>query len=203
MSTHAVKVFQEPLPWTVTTSIAAHAAVALALLLRMHGAQRPEPIGIEMLYLGETRAPVSQTVRRHAIPPQEKAEVNEKAEVKAQEAQAEAAPASAQTGPVGVRDGAAVSALERYKYELRLFLESRKIYPETAKRLRQTGRVVVNFKVSSSGDLSDIRLEQPSGSEVLNRAAVELVEGASRFKPFPPETPSRELQLSLPIEYIL
>jgi protein TonB len=203
MPTAAVKVFQEPLPWTVTTSIAAHAAIALALLLRMHAAQRPEPIGIEMLYIGETRAPVTQTVRRHAAPPQEEAEVNERPAVKAREAAAEAKPATAQTGPVGVRDGVAVSALERYKHELRLFLESRKIYPETAKRLRQTGRVVVNFKVSSSGDLSDIRLEQPSESAALNRAAVQLVEGASRFKPFPPETPSRELQLSLPIEYIL
>jgi protein TonB len=130
----------------------------------------------------------------------------EKGEIKAAPAQPAAqsiATTAVNQGPAGRADGAIVSALDRYKYELRLFLESRKIYPESAKRLRQTGTVIVEFKVSPQGELKDVNVSQASSSEVLNRAALDLVKRASSFKPFPKELQISELQLKLPIEYVL
>ena len=193
---------QLPLRWPVLTSAVLHGLIAGALLLRMSGHSSVVPIGIEMLYIGESR-PTHVAARVKPVAkvkaPVAKAEV---ADIKESTPPVEAA-APAQTGPVGAVDGQVVSALERYKYELRLFLESRKIYPEVAKRLRQTGKVIVHFKITADGALSEVNLEQGSSSEVLNRAAMDLVKGAPRFKAIPAEAKTNELQLSLPIEYIL
>lgn len=212
-----------PVQWTVLASACLHAGVALLFVFKI--VQAPVnlpvvPLGVEMLYLGEAQSAAPAV--RPVVPPRTKVSTpklsvpavsvpvakNEPAP-QIDAAPADAAPASeaqtaASAGPAGARDGAIVSALERYKFELRMFLESRKIYPETAKRLRQTGRVVVNFKVSAVGELTDVMLEQASPSEVLNRAAVDLVRSAPKFKPFPEGAISQnEMKLSLPIEYIL
>lgn len=198
-------VLRSQLRWTFAASACLHAGVAVLLALRISTAEKPVPIGVELLYTGEIQqapevVPTIKAVNRQSVV---KAKP-EKSDLKVQEApMAQAAPTSQAQGPVGRADGVAVSALERYKYELRLFLESRKIYPETAKRLQQTGTVVVQFKVDQKGDLSDVNLEKPSASEILNRAALELVRRASRFKPVPSEANVSELKLTLPIEYIL
>lgn len=187
----------------MTASVGLHLTVAVLLAFRLGVADAPKPIGIEMLYLGEMKkaVPFTQVVKPRPLPAA-KAEKGEMPQVKAEPETAPAAEAAPTAlGPAGVRDGAIVSALERYKYELRLFLESRKVYPETAKRLRQTGRVMVAFKVNSDGALSDVAIEAPAGSELLNRAALDLVKGAPRFKPLPDQM--NEMKVSLPIEYIL
>ncbi len=188
-----------------------HAGVALLLLSRMQASESVVPIGIEMIYMGEAKraaagAPTSteKFVREFAKVKPAKVTAAETVLPSTNAATNSAATQSAGlNGPAGHRDGAIVSAIERYKFELRLFLESRKIYPETAKRLRQTGRVIVQFKVSTDGRLIEISLEQGSSSEILNRAAMDLVTSASRFKPLPSDADLTELQLSLPIEYIL
>lgn len=194
--------------WTVLASACLHAGVALLLLARIQTAESVVPIGIEMIYMGEakrttTAAPaLNEKAFRDSTKskPAKTNEVRPSAEAAVTSAASQSAGVS---GPAGKHDGAIVTAIERYKYELRLFLESRKIYPETAKRLRQTGKVVVHFKVSNDGRLSDISLEQASPSAILNRAAMDLVTGASQFKPLPSDADLTELQLSLPIEYIL
>jgi TonB family protein len=182
-----------------------HAGVAVPLLSRMPKIESVVPVGIEMIYMGETQRFVKsnpEVIKTREVTA-EKSEHKKINEVRPAAPAAPLVSTSSLAGPVGRRDGAVVSAIERYKYELRLFLESRKIYPESAKRLRQTGKVVVHFKVSNDGRLSEIGLEQPSPSAILNRAAMDLVTGASKFKPMPADTELTELQLSLPIEYIL
>lgn len=196
---------QSHIRWTVLASACLHAGVALLLLMRMSGVEQIVPIGIETIYLGEVNRAAPEVPAVIPRAPKVLAAQTEAAEVEQFEQPAESSvPSSAaQAGPVGARDGAVVSAVERYKYELRLFLESRKIYPETARRLHQTGTVMVNFKINSLGEISVVTLERAASSEVLNRAALDLVKSASRFKPMPPEANLSELQLSLPIEYIL
>lgn len=190
--------------WTVLISAALHGALFLALAMQIAKTDII-PIGVEVQYLdgGRKTAEVQPAVKHT---PTVRTRVREEGDIKAQAAPpaAQAASASAASqGPAGKADGAIVSALERYKYELRLFLESRKIYPESAKRLRQTGTVVVEFKVSPQGVLKDVNVSRASPSEALNRAALDLVKRASSFKPFPKELQLSELQLKLPIEYIL
>lgn len=188
--------------WTVVVSTVLHALLFGALAFRIANTEIV-PIGVEVQYL-EGHKGVEKAVVA-SKPSVKVARSNERGEVKVEKA-VEAAPVAAaveSTGSAGRASGEIVSALERYKYELRLFLESRKVYPESAKRLRQTGTVVVEFKVSPEGQLSDVSLSQASSSEALNRAAVELVRRASAFKPFPPDLQMPELSLRLPIEYIL
>ena len=190
--------------WTVVISAALHAALFVALAMQIAKTEIV-PIGVEVQYLdGARKAAKAEPEVRHQ--PVVRTQVKEKGEIKAAPVQP-AAETGATTvtdqGPAGKADGAIVSALERYKYELRLFLESRKIYPESAKRLRQTGTVIIEFKVSPAGTLTDVNVSQASKSEVLNRAALDLVKRASSFKPFPKELQLSELQLKLPIEYVL
>jgi|GEM_PF-5518696 len=195
---------QTQLRWTVMASACLHAGVALFLLMRMGAQEHVVPVGIEMLYLGEAKrsAPVTRVISPRA-PSLPKA-IHEPAEIQRDRIDESPLPQeAASAGPAGARDGAVVSAMERYKFELRLYLESRKVYPETAKRLRQAGNVVVSFKVDTEGVLSDVKLEQASASEILNRAAVDLVKSAARFKPLPSDARLAEIQLSLPIEYSL
>jgi protein TonB len=190
--------------WTVLISAALHGALFAALAMQI-AKREIIPIGVEVQYLdgGRKAAPAEPVLRRRPVV---RTHTQEKGEIKAAPAEpvasATATPAASQ-GPAGQADGAIVSALDRYKYELRLFLESRKIYPESAKRLRQTGTVVVEFKVSPQGELKDVNVSRASSSEVLNRAALDLVKRASSFKPFPKELQLSELQLKLPIEYVL
>lgn len=190
------------LRWTVVISAVLHALVVGALAFRIVQTEIV-PVGVEVQYLEGHKGVEKVFVK--AKPAVRVTATKEKGEIKAEpvaEAASEPAAQIAQ-GPAGQADGAVVSALERYKYELRLFLESRKIYPESAKRLRQTGTVIVEFKVSPSGQLSAVNLSQASSSEALNRAALDLVKRANQFKPFPSELQMPELQLQLPIEYVL
>jgi TonB family protein len=190
--------------WTVLISAALHGALFVALALQIAKTEIV-PIGVEVQYLdGGRKASHAEPVMKHQSVV--RTHTKEKGEIKAAPAQPAAqsiATTAVNQGPAGRADGAIVSALDRYKYELRLFLESRKIYPESAKRLRQTGTVIVEFKVSPQGELKDVNVSQASSSEVLNRAALDLVKRASSFKPFPKELQISELQLKLPIEYVL
>ncbi len=191
--------------WTVLISGLLHAGALLFLAMKISNAQ-VVPIGVEVLYTdGSAKVPSVQAQVKPRIKARPVLEKSTEAPSVKENLQPVSEPvaASLSQGPAGRHDGVVVSALERYKYELRLFLESRKIYPEAAKRLHQSGTVIVQFKVSAAGELSDVNLSEPSHSEALNRAAFELVKRASNFKPFPKEVQVDELKLALPIEYVL
>ena len=175
---------------TLWFSLGLHAAVFLVLTWVLVPSEMRAPIGVEMRYM-------SPAVTVPSTPSSPVSQSRFAKDKKTEESSDQAA------APVGVRDGIDVIELERYKFELRLYLERRKIYPETARRLHQAGTVVVEFKINSQGDLKDINVTQSSGSEILNRAAVQLLRRASQFKPFPPGIQLSELKLILPIEYIL
>ncbi len=56
-------------------------------------------------------------------------------------------------------------------------IEKNKTYPPQAKRRKIQGRVVVELEVGRDGILADLDLVQSSGSELLDRAAIELLGG--------------------------
>jgi len=183
------------LRWTILASGAIHGAVALALAWRITSpAPTPIPIGVEWRYKSEAAAAPAPAPVKKAGEGERKKSLQRAAPIASTQVVA---------GPMGAPDGVMVSELERYKFELRLFLESRKVYPEMAKRLHQTGTVIVQFKVNAQGDLRDINIEQPCSSEILNRAALDLIRRAAKFRPFPMGVTLSELTLSLPIQYIL
>ena len=100
----------------------------------------------------------------------------------------------------------AVGATEgknRYLAELREWIESRKEYPEVARRLGQTGRVTIAFRVKKDGAISHVQIKSACPFQRLNEAAVALMNELQRFRPFPPEIQVAELEIEQPILYEL
>ena len=59
------------------------------------------------------------------------------------------------------------------------------VFPPEARDRRQSGQVRVVFTVDRQGNLVKIKVEQSSGSEILDRAALAAIEKAAPFAPFP------------------
>jgi protein TonB len=89
----------------------------------------------------------------------------------------------------------AISAsTKEYKYAAYLEAWRRKVerignlnYPEEAKRKKLYGNLVLHVAVRADGSVERIRVVHPSGSEILDEAAVRIVELAAPFAPFPPD----------------
>ncbi|PSJ60375.1 energy transducer TonB family protein [Pseudaminobacter soli (ex Li et al. 2025)] len=76
-------------------------------------------------------------------------------------------------------------------------LLSRRYFPAGA----PSGSVVVNFSVSSSGKLMSKRVLRSSGSSVLDRAALNIVEKAAPFPPFPKGVTAPHLNFNVPMSF--
>lgn len=81
--------------------------------------------------------------------------------------------------------GAQYTTAKGYLEMVMLKIETKKHYPETAKNLREEGRVGVAFTITRRGVVTDVRIETPSRHESLNHAAVNAVKDAAPF-PKPP-----------------
>lgn len=106
-------------------------------------------------------------------------------------------------GQLGRPDGFEANAKERYLYELRVLIENRKVYPAIAKRLRETGRVVVEFEILKDGHIQGVRLARPSHFDHLNNAAIQLIASIEKYRPLPKSIPGEKLSLKIPVEYVL
>jgi protein TonB len=104
-----------------------------------------------------------------------------------------------------------IKSLSNLSPEMKAFLKSlknkiqeRQVYPYAAKRLRQTGQVVVKFDVLASGDVNNVSIEKKSDHKRLNASAFNLIAGISKVKS-PPKTAMRSDKISIvvPIEYRL
>lgn len=71
-------------------------------------------------------------------------------------------------------------------------------YPRSARKRGITGKIIVKFKLSTSGKAHSIEVIE-SKSEVLSRAAIRTIENIEEEFPVPPE----ELVLHVPINYTL
>ncbi len=60
-------------------------------------------------------------------------------------------------------------------------------YPLEAARRGISGEITLKFKLSKEGNLVGVRMVDSSGTEVLDRAALQAVKGAAPYYPFPPE----------------
>jgi protein TonB len=89
----------------------------------------------------------------------------------------------------------AISASTReYKYASYLEAWRRKVeqvgnlnYPEEAKQQKLYGNLILHVALRSDGSLEDVRVLRSSGFDVLDQAAVRIVELAAPFSPFPPD----------------
>lgn len=89
----------------------------------------------------------------------------------------------------------AISASTReYKYANYLEAWRRKVervgnlnYPEEAKRHKMYGTLILHVAVRADGSIEGIRVLRTSGFDVLDEAAISIVELSAPFAPFPPD----------------
>lgn len=89
----------------------------------------------------------------------------------------------------------------KYLNKLRNLIEDKKIYPNSAKRLKQQGRVIVSFLITKEGNFKNISLKDSSKYKKLNRAALELLNNISKFEPIPDELGKNKWVIEIPINY--
>jgi len=89
----------------------------------------------------------------------------------------------------------AINASTReYKYASYLEAWRRKVerignlnYPEEAKRHKMYGNLILQVAVRADGSIEHIRIRRSSGFDLLDKAAIKIVELSAPFAPFPPD----------------
>jgi protein TonB len=79
---------------------------------------------------------------------------------------------------------------------VRLKIESRKRYPETAKARSIEGRVTIRFVLATDGSVRDVAVTKSTRNKALNMAALDAVKRAAPF----PRPPSNLFKGELPLE---
>jgi protein TonB len=82
------------------------------------------------------------------------------------------------------------------------WLASRKSYPEEARRRGEEGHVAVRFTVDKSGRVVDAAIVSPSGSTLLDEAALGLLRQAM-LPPFPPDMTQARITITTTMRYSL
>jgi protein TonB len=86
------------------------------------------------------------------------------------------------------------SSTKEYKYATYLEAWRRKVeqignlnYPEEARRRRLYGNLILRVAVRADGSVERVQVLRSSGFEILDEAAVHIVELAAPYAPFPPD----------------
>ena len=99
-------------------------------------------------------------------------------------------------------DASQIEALEdEYLSKLRYLIEKNKIYPQSAKRLNQMGKVHVCFVISKDGQIKDVKVVKDSNYKRLNEAALEILAKINRFEPIPEKLNKNSWEITVPIVY--
>ena len=93
--------------------------------------------------------------------------------------------------------------LNAYLKQLVQRIEKAKHYPRRARRKDREGTVKVEILIDASGEVQHISLQTRSAYRSLDKAALEAIEDARPFPPFPDGVGLRHLKITIPIEYRL
>jgi protein TonB len=89
--------------------------------------------------------------------------------------------------------------LSNYLTIIRNRIEENRNYPFLARRQGLEGMVIVIFSLNYNGSLEDIKVKKSSGYKLLDQAALEAIEKATPFPPFPKALKEKTLSLVLPL----
>ncbi len=93
------------------------------------------------------------------------------------------------------------NALPNWKTQLVARLERYKRYPSEAQSRGESGVAQLAFSVDRSGGVHNARIVRSSGSSLLDRETLMLVERAQPLPPPPPEVPGSQIAIVVPIRY--
>ena len=90
---------------------------------------------------------------------------------------------------------------DAYLSKVKAKIEKNKVYPKIAKKLNQTGKVLVSFDILKDGKVINIRIIQNSKFEKLDEASVELLTNIGFFEAIPSELNKTVWNIQIPINY--
>ncbi len=90
---------------------------------------------------------------------------------------------------------------DAYLSKVKAKIEKNKVYPKIAKRLNQTGKVVISFDILKDGKVINIRIIQNSKFEKLDEASIELLTKIGFFEAIPNELNKTVWNIQIPINY--
>ena len=88
-----------------------------------------------------------------------------------------------------------------YLLKLRRLIEKNKTYPNSAKRLKQMGKVYISFTIHKNGIIDDVQISKKSNFRKLNKAAAEIMSKIQKFEPIPNELKKSNWSITVPIVY--
>lgn len=95
-----------------------------------------------------------------------------------------------------------IEALENeYLSKLRYLIEKNKIYPNSAKRLNQMGKVHLYFIISKDGQIRNAKIVKDSSFKRLDEAALEILSKINKFEPIPEKLNKNSWEITVPIIY--
>ena len=95
-----------------------------------------------------------------------------------------------------------IEALENeYLSKLRYLIEKNKIYPNSAKRLNQMGKVHLSFVISKDGQIRNAKIVKDSSFKRLDEAALEILSKINKFEPIPEKLNKNSWEITVPIIY--
>lgn len=95
------------------------------------------------------------------------------------------------------------AALSAWQTAIRLHLERRKRYPESARVRRQEGEAAVRFVMTRNGRVVSAELARGSGHAALDRETLALPERAQPLPSPPAEIEGERIELVIPIRFSL
>jgi protein TonB len=99
---------------------------------------------------------------------------------------------------------AQIAAVEAtYLAEVHRAIEAARYYPRRARRMGLQGTVALRFEILSDGKIRQARVQESSGSRMLDTAALDILERVGRFAPLPEELDRLSLAIRLPMDFHL
>jgi len=107
------------------------------------------------------------------------------------------------SSPVAAAPAPSPSAVNgTWRSALAAWVQSRKRYPDEARRQSMEGQVAVRFTVGRDGQVLDAQIAHGSGSDLLDQAALSMFRGG-RAPPFPADMSQPQLTTTISIRFRL
>ena len=168
----------------------------------------PEPVPEKPLEKVELQ-PDPKAEPLPVVPPKPVEKPKEKKKPKQKQASVTSAPSTAENraeraaAPLPGASSRNSDALPNWKSQLVARLERYKRYPSEAQSRGEHGVAQLAFSVDRSGGVHNARIVRSSGSSVLDRETLSLVQRAAPLPPPPPEMGGSQIAISVPIRYNL
>jgi len=107
------------------------------------------------------------------------------------------------TESTGIAADEQMAIRERYLAQLRQQIERYKKYPLMARKGRQQGVVLVEFELSTQGELQSVMIKESCGKRLLDQAALRAVEAAAPFPVIPQQLLLAEASFAVPLRFVL